>query len=125
MMEDLFKELTEHVALFIEAVGVLVIAIGTIDAVASTYRVMIRSATPALMRDAWLRYARWLVAGLTFQLAGDIVHTAIAPSWEDVGKLAAIAVIRTFLTYFLDHDMEGMRALKFAQAERKAGVPPT
>jgi uncharacterized membrane protein len=121
-MEELFKEFTEHVALLIEAVGVLVIAIGSADAVVSTYRVMFRSSTPAVMRDAWLRYARWLVAGLTFQLAGDIVHTAIAPSWEDVGKLAAIAVIRTFLTYFLDHDMEGMRALRLAQAERKAAT---
>jgi uncharacterized membrane protein len=54
-------------------------------------------------------YARWLVAGLTFQLAADIVHTSIAPTWDDVGKVGAIAAIRTFLTYFLDRDMEKVR----------------
>ncbi len=33
----------------------------------------------------------------------------VAPGWEDVGKVAAIAVIRTFLTYFLDRDIDAMR----------------
>jgi uncharacterized membrane protein len=40
-------------------------------------------------REVWLRYARWLVAGLTFQLAADILETAIAPTWQDIGQLAA------------------------------------
>ena len=52
-----------------------------------------------------MRYAHWLVAGLTFQLASDIVHSAIAPTWNEIGQLGAIAVIRTFLTYFLDRDL--------------------
>ncbi len=59
-----------------------------------------------------MRYARWIVAGLTFQLAGDIVHTAVAPTWDEIGRLGAIAVIRTFLAYFLDRDMEERRRLR-------------
>jgi len=57
---------------------------------------------------------RWLAAALTFQLAGDIVHTAVTPTWDDIGRLAAIAVIRTFLTYFLERDIRNLR-------ERQAG----
>ena len=49
------------------------------------------------------------MAGLTFQLAADIVHTSIAPTWDEVGKVGAIAVIRTFLTFFLDRDIEKAR----------------
>jgi uncharacterized membrane protein len=53
----------------------------------------------------WQRYARWLVSALTFQLAADIIESALTPSWEDIGRLAAIAVIRTFLNYFLGRDL--------------------
>jgi uncharacterized membrane protein len=42
---------------------------------------------------------------LTFQLAADIIETSLAPSWEDIGKLAAIAAIRTFLNFFLGRDL--------------------
>jgi uncharacterized membrane protein len=52
-----------------------------------------------------VRYARWLVSGLTFQLAADIIETAISPGWLDTGRLAAIAAIRTFLNFFLEHDL--------------------
>jgi uncharacterized membrane protein len=61
------------------------------------------------LRDAYLRYGRWLIAGLTFQLAADIIETSLAPNWEEIGRLGAIAVIRTFLSYFLDRDMKEMR----------------
>ena len=57
----------------------------------------------------WLRYARWLVAGLTFQLAADIIETAITPSWEELAKVGAIAVIRTFLNFFLERDLNEVR----------------
>lgn len=62
-------------------------------------------------RALWLVYARWLVAGLTFQLAADIIESSISPSWEAIAMLGAIAVIRTFLNYFLGRDMDEMREL--------------
>jgi uncharacterized membrane protein len=47
----------------------------------------------------------WLAAGLNFQMAGDIVHTAVAPTWNDIGQLAEIAAVRKLLTYFLERDI--------------------
>ena len=52
----------------------------------------------------WGRYARWLIAGLTFQLAADIIETSVTTSWEAIARVAAIAVIRTFLNFFLERD---------------------
>jgi uncharacterized membrane protein len=49
------------------------------------------------------------VAGLTFQLAADVIETSIAPTWDGIGRLAAIAVIRTFLNYFLERDLADIR----------------
>jgi len=49
------------------------------------------------------------MAGLTFQLANDIIISARAPSWDDIGRLAAIAFIRTFLNFFLERDIAEAR----------------
>ena len=52
--------------------------------------------------------AGWL-AGLTFQLAADVLATAVTMSWEEVGRLAAVAAIRTFLNFFLERDLNAAR----------------
>jgi uncharacterized membrane protein len=60
----------------------------------------------------------WLLLALEFALAADIIRSAISPSWGDIGQLAAIAAIRTFLNYFLEKDLErsqnGQRELRGA-----------
>ena len=108
-MEELLKQLAGHVALSIELVAIVVVTIGTAEAVVAAVRMMVMGRSDAARREAMLKYARWLVAGLTFQLAGDIVHTAVAPAWDDIGRMAAIAAIRTFLTIFLERDMKDWR----------------
>ena len=47
-----------------------------------------------------------MLLGLEFELAADIVRSAISPSWTAIGQLGAIAVIRTFLNYFLEKDIK-------------------
>jgi uncharacterized membrane protein len=47
----------------------------------------------------------WLMLALLFLLGADIIRSAIAPTWNNIGQLAAIAAIRTFLNYFLERDM--------------------
>jgi len=76
-------------------------------------------------REVWLRYARWLIAGLTFQLAADIIETSITTDWEAIGRVAAIAVIRTFLNYFLERDLSDVREKQAdSMAERASGPAP-
>ena len=57
-------------------------------------------------KEIWVRFALWLILALEFELAADVLHTAISPTWDDVGMLAAIAAIRTVLNYFLERDIE-------------------
>ena len=74
----------------------------------------------AMLSGIYVRFGRWLVAGLTFQLAADVIETATtstADGWYDIGRLAAVAVIRTFLSFFLERDM---RAMSEATAEPAA-----
>ncbi|GAB3364883.1 DUF1622 domain-containing protein [Lysobacter rhizosphaerae] len=122
-MEVYFRELASYVALALEALSVLMIALGGIESLYQILVPMLRhTATQGARRAAWLTLARWLVLGLEFMLAADIVRTAIAPSWDDIGQLAAIAVIRTFLNYFLERDLEAAMETS-AAVENPAEAP--
>ena len=95
---------TEYAVLLIDAIALAVIVAGTIQAVVGMLRVSVTRATAHEKREVWRHYARWLIAGLTFQLAADIIETSITTDWEAIARVAAIAVIRTFLNYFLEKD---------------------
>ncbi|AXQ53684.1 DUF1622 domain-containing protein [Streptomyces koyangensis] len=56
-----------------------------------------------------LSLGRFLALGLEFQLAGDVLRTAIAPGFDQIGQLAAIAAIRTGLNFFLGREIEAER----------------
>ena len=103
------EEAVVHVVLWLklgaEAVGAGIIVLGIVmggylfvKAVASR-----RTADFTAIR---LTLARYLALALEFQLGADILSTTIAPSWEQIGKLGAIAVIRTALNYFLSREMK-------------------
>jgi uncharacterized membrane protein len=100
---------TEYAIIVIEALALVIIVLSTIEAFIGGLRVMLFSRSGHEQRDVWLRYARWLVAGLTFQLAADIIETSITTNWDAVGRIAAVAVIRTFLNYFLERDLMDLR----------------
>jgi len=105
-MEEWLRLVTKDIVVIIDAMALIIVAIGTAEAFLTGLWV----AFPALashnrFREILVRYGRWLVAGLTFQLAADIIGTSIAPSWQEVGQLGAIAVIRTFLNFFLERDL--------------------
>lgn len=53
-----------------------------------------------------LRFGQWLALALEFQLGADVVATTITASFANLGKLAIIAVIRTFLNYFLEKELK-------------------
>ncbi|WP_344929410.1 DUF1622 domain-containing protein [Streptosporangium carneum] len=90
----------------VEAAGAIVIFVGAAAAFARFLVVAV------LRRDAEgfvavrLFLGRFLALGLEFQLAGDVLRTAISPSFTQIGQLAAIAAIRTALNFFLSREIE-------------------
>jgi uncharacterized membrane protein len=119
-VENLLQAIAHFIALGIEAVAIIIIAGGCLEAVLDIMRTLLRAGTTNReRREVWLKMARWLVAGLTFQMAADIVNTSFAPTWDELGRLGAIAVIRTFLSIFLDREVLDTRNL---QRDSSAGV---
>jgi uncharacterized membrane protein len=119
-MEEWLVQASRAAILVIDAMALLTIVFGTVEAFVSGVVMLATSRTGHERRDVWLRYARWLVAGLTFQLAADIIETTITTSWDAVARVGAIAVIRTLLNYFLERDLDEVRARQVAGAEHAA-----
>ena len=124
-MEEWLIYITEHAVVMINAFALLAIIFGTVEAFVTAIRVGVAGevATEKL-NMIWLRFGRWLVAGLTFQLAADIIETSISPDWDEIGRFAAIAVIRTFLNFFINRDMEELRQRLKEEDVRAAVLRP-
>jgi uncharacterized membrane protein len=106
-MEELFIAAARSAAHLIEAAAVLVVTFGSLEALLKLVVVMARpSASHGMRKAIWRRFGVWLLLGLEFALAADIITSVISPTWQDIGELGAIAVIRTFLNYFLERDLE-------------------
>jgi uncharacterized membrane protein len=108
-MREWLTIITEYAIVVIDAMAMLIIVVGTVEAFVDGMRAIFASKSSHTQRDVWLRYARWLIAGLTFQLAADIIETSIRTGWQSIAQLGAMAVIRTFLNYFLDRDLAEVR----------------
>jgi len=105
-VEEWLHLVTKDIVVIIDTMALIIVAIGTVEAFLTGLWVALPApASHNRFREILVRYGRWLVAGLTFQLAADIIGTSIAPSWQEVGQLGAIAVIRTFLNFFLERDL--------------------
>jgi uncharacterized membrane protein len=110
-MLEWIKLSIEWMALGVELVAGIVIAVAVVET-------LLKIAPLAFRREelqhakmaARLALGRWLAVALELTLAADILRTAIAPTWDDIGKLAAIAVLRTALNFFLEREISREKA---------------
>ena len=117
-MEELFVQFARIAKGLSEAAAVIVVTYGSIEAFVRLIWIGVTpGATHGERKAIWRRFGVWLLLGLEFALAADIIGSVVSPSWKDIGELGAIAVIRTFLNYFLERDLEsaekaGERAIR-------------
>ncbi|TPE58836.1 DUF1622 domain-containing protein [Sandaracinobacter neustonicus] len=102
---------------------VLLLAYAALEAVANTLGAIGKAPDLDRRRETWFRFALWIVLALEFALAADIIRSAIAPSWNSIGQLAAIATIRTLLNWFLVKDIESYNEKREARAEAQMRGP--
>src|SRR5262245_19075421 len=120
-METFLEQSAHIVSLVLDLIAIAALAIGAVEALVDVARHLLTGRMRSTDRhEIWLRFAHWLVGALTFQLAADIAHTAIAPSWDEIGRLGAIAALRTFISFFLDRDMDRTRERDAEQREQNA-----
>jgi uncharacterized membrane protein len=104
-----FKSTVEAVGTAVDLAGVVIIVIGALVAtVVFGYRVLQRADLRSAYRAYRQALGRAILLGLEFLVAGDIIRTvAIAPTFTSLGVLAVIVVVRTFLSFSLEVELEG------------------
>ena len=122
--ETALREMVDLMVRLIEACGAIVIMIGAVVAIVK-FAVALGRRNINQFSSVRLSLARFLVLGLEFQLAADVLRTAISPSFTEIGKLAAIAAIRTLLNYFLNREIaQEQREVELLKPARAAPDPP-
>ena len=126
-MEELLAEVVGVLVTVVEACGAAVILIGAVWAFARFVWVGVRRGGTSAFVPVRLTLGRFLALGLEFQLASDVLRTAVAPSFRELGQLAAVAAIRTALNYFLSREIAEERRQVAEEADREGtrAVDPT
>ena len=122
-MEDLLREIVAILVTVVEACGAAVIITGALWAFVRFVWAGVRRRDTSAFVPVRLTLGRFLALGLEFQLASDILTTAVAPTFQEIAKLAAIATIRTALNYFLGKEIAEERR-QLAEEERSEAPDP-
>ncbi len=111
----------ELIEVLLNVMSLLVIVVGAILSIIRSLRTKPQRPGPHPQHTYFRRmFGGWLIVALEFQLAADIVGTIISPTTEHLIELGAIAVIRTFLNYFLNKELsEQTENLIIAQGKTK------
>ena len=105
-----FHDIVNIVSFILNIIGALIILFGVVISLVEFLRkeIFAREDLIKLNETIRIRLGSYLVLGLELFIAGDIVKTIITPTWESLGMLGAIVVIRTILSYFLTKDLKGV-----------------
>ncbi len=104
---DTLKTWSGYLATGVEACAALVIGIAAVEAFLAAMRLfVVRDKPPEAKETVRLRLGRWLAVALEFGLAADILRTAVAPNWSEIGQLVVIAFLRTALNFFLQQEID-------------------
>jgi uncharacterized membrane protein len=121
MTDEWLRTGVDALVLLVEAAGAVVIFVGALLAAVQFLRALPHR-RPEEFVPVRLTLGRFLALGLEFQLASDVLRTAVAPSFDELGKLAAVAAIRTVLNFFLAREIREEQRLVQDREERPLGV---
>jgi uncharacterized membrane protein len=120
-VEELLRDALGVLVPVVEACGAAVIVVGALWAFVRFVVVGLRDSDAGAFVPVRLTLGRFLALGLEFQLASDVLRTAVAPSFRELGQLAAVAAIRTALNYFLAREIDEERR-QIAEARAHDGT---
>ncbi len=123
---DFLKTATLLLAACVEAAAALVIGLAAVEATARALLLFLPGRAVSdgadLKEVVRLRLGRWLAVALEIELGADILRTAVAPTWTEIGQLGAIVVLRTALNFFLQQEIDKAEAR--TAARQAGGAPP-
>ena len=105
-MEEIAKTITLYISHTLEIISALVIAVALVSLAVNYSRSYLSAKNGLSAMEARMLFGSAVAVSLELLLGADVLATAVAPSWDDIGKLAAIAVLRTGLNFFLGKELK-------------------
>jgi uncharacterized membrane protein len=105
-MKEIAEIVTKHLSSTVEVLASFVIGVALVKFLYKYLRHLFTSNDGITNQTIRIHFGSALTVALELLLAADILATAIAPTWDDIGKLASIAVLRTALNYFLERELK-------------------
>lgn len=105
-MEEIAKNITVYISHTLEINAAIVIAAALLQLLFTYSYTFFKTRTSLSALDARIRFGSAVAVSLELLLGADVLATAVAPSWDDIGKLAAIATLRTALNFFLEKELK-------------------
>jgi uncharacterized membrane protein len=100
-MNEILDNIAQYAAIAAEVIAFLFIIFGVITAVLTFVKKALIDKSSVAITESRTKLGHYLSLGLEFLIGADILKTALSPSWDDLGQLAAIVGIRTILNFFL------------------------
>lgn len=121
-MKEIAATITKYLSSTVEVMAAIVIGIALLKFLFKFGKHLFNPNDGITNQTIRINFGSALTVSLELLLAADILATAIAPTWDEIGKLAAIAVLRTSLNYFLERELknnEGKLVVKTTDTESK------
>lgn len=105
-MKEIAAFITEYLSSAVELAAAIVIAVALIEAFYSFVVKFLNKSSDFTNEKIRIKFGSYVAVALELLLGADVLATAVAPTWNDIGKLAAIAVLRTALNFFLERELK-------------------
>lgn len=114
-MEEIAKQITIYTSHTLEIISAVVIGFAVIKLIYNYFSILLKNKNGLSAAEARVSFGSSVAVALELLLGADVLATAVAPSWDDIGKLAAIAVLRTALNYFLERELKHSKSSSVSQ----------
>lgn len=110
-MEEFAIRITITISHAVEILAAIIIGLAVIQVAFQYFRIFFPTVSKITKQEIRLQFGSSVAVSLELLLGADVLATAVAPSWNDIGKLAAIAVLRTALNYFLERELKHSKSI--------------
>lgn len=105
-MEEIAKTITIYISHGLEIIAAAVIAAALLRLIVEYFQSVSKVKNGLSAMQVRVQFGTAVAVSLELLLGADVLATAVAPSWDEIGKLAAIATIRTVLNFFLEKELK-------------------
>ena len=108
-MEEIAKQITINTSHAVEILAAVIIGIAVLKVLLNYFSFLWLAKKVISKEEIRVQFGSSVAVALELLLGADVLATAVAPSWDDIGKLTAIAILRTALNYFLGKELKEIK----------------